>query len=237
MPDSAITVKRGATPSPRHVLAQSIAHIPLRRVPAHHLFLPRRLSIWHNDYHGDCVTAEEAFAKACHNPEVFITDDEVQAWATAHGVFEGADIHQVLEWMQDDGFVQGGQKFDDGVITSVNWTSEVALRSALYHGPVKIGVAADQLETTARANNFTTGWYATGYTADANEDHCTSLCGYGTIGWLAGKLGVPVPAGASASAHAYAMFSWGAVGIIDFPSIMAITHEAWLRTPTSVITA
>jgi hypothetical protein len=41
--------------------------------------------MWNNDTHGDSVTAEEAFAKACHSPEIFITDDEVEKWATAHG--------------------------------------------------------------------------------------------------------------------------------------------------------
>src|SRR5947209_11078091 len=98
MSEQQMTVKRGAIPSPRHVLASSTAHVPLKRVPPHHIFCPAKLSVWHNDAHGDCVTAEEAFAKACHKPEIFISDDLVEQWATAHGVYEGADIHQVLEW-------------------------------------------------------------------------------------------------------------------------------------------
>ncbi len=236
MSEQPMSVKRGAIASPRHILAASIPHVALAHVPPHHLFFPSKLSVWHNDLHGDCVTAEEAFAKACHSPEIFITDDEVQQWATAHGVYEGANLHQVLEWMQDDGFKVGGQVFDDGSISSVDWTNENTLKSALYHGPVKIGVAADQLETTCRANGFKTGWYATGYHADANEDHCISICGYGPISWLAGKLKTPVPAGANGAAQALAVFTWGSVGIMDFASMLAITHEAWLRTPTTVIT-
>ena len=43
---------------------------------------PAKISMWGNDVHGDCVTAEEAFAKACNNPEIFISDAEVIAWAT-----------------------------------------------------------------------------------------------------------------------------------------------------------
>ena len=31
------------------------------------------------------------------------------------------------------------------------------------------------------------------------------------------------------------MFTWNTIGIIDVPSMLAITHEAWLRNPTTVI--
>jgi hypothetical protein len=61
--------------------------------------------MWGNDVHGDCVTAEEAFAKACHSPEIFIGDQVVIQWATQHGVLEGANLHEVLQWMQTGGFV------------------------------------------------------------------------------------------------------------------------------------
>lgn len=35
--------------------------------------------------------------KACHSPEIFITDDTVIKWATKHGVLEGANLHEVLQ--------------------------------------------------------------------------------------------------------------------------------------------
>ena len=35
-----------------------------------------------------CCTAEEAFAKACHNPEIFITDAEVEKIALQKNVLE-----------------------------------------------------------------------------------------------------------------------------------------------------
>jgi hypothetical protein len=230
-----ITVKRGAIPSPRHELAAAMPHIPLPKVPPTKLYFPKQLSIWHNDLHGDCVTAEEAFAKACHVPEIFITDAEVETWAKAHGDYEGAIIINVLRAMQKRGFDQGGKTYDDGSSNSVNWTDSNVLRSAIFHGPVKIGVAANQLETTCRAHNFKTGWFASGYTADTTEDHCVSLCGYGTIDWLAKQLKATVPAGVDTSQQAYALFTWGSIGIIDIPSMLAITHEAWLRTPTTII--
>jgi hypothetical protein len=230
-------VKRGAIASPRHELAAAMPHMALAKVPAHHLFFPKKLSIWHNDITGDCVTAEEAFAKACHHPEIFITDDEVKTWATAHGWYDGANLIDVLKAMQKNGFKQGKHLYDDGAHYSVNWTDPATLQSALYHGPVKIGVAADQLETACRATNFKTGWFATGFKADQAEDHCVSLCGYGTMQWLAQQLNVQVPAGVHGDKPGYALFTWGGIGIIDVPSLNAITHEAWLRTPTTVVTA
>jgi hypothetical protein len=33
------------------------------------------------------------------------------------------------------------------------------------------------------------------------------------------------------------MFTWDSIGVIDQPSMLAITHEAWLRQPTTVILA
>lgn len=232
---SRMTMKRGAIPSPRHELAAAMPHVPLRRIPPNRLYFPKQLSVWHNDLHGDCVTAEEAFAKACHVPEIFITDAEVQTWATAHGWYEGANLIDVLRAMQQGGFAESGHTYDDGSPNSVNWTDPTILRSAIYHGPVKIGVAANQLETTCRAHNFKTGWFASGYTADTNEDHCVSLCGYGTVAWLAQQLGAAIPAGVDTNQPAYALFTWGSIGIIDVPSMLAITHEAWLRTPTTIV--
>lgn len=227
-------MKRGARPSPRHELAAATPHIALARVPATHLLQPSTLSVWHNDKHGDCVTAEEAFAKACHRPEIFISDAEVAKWAQAHDVYEGANLVEVLKWMQTGGFTQDGRSYDDGPYNSVNWTDEATLRSAIYVGPVKIGVAADQLETACQATDFKTGWFATGFKSDTKEDHCTSLCGYGTIEWLAGKLKAQIPAGVDKTKPGYAMFTWGSIGVIDVPSLLAITSEAWVRHPTTV---
>jgi hypothetical protein len=191
--------------------------------------------MWLNDVDGDCVTAEEAFAKAATStPELFITDATVLAWATANGVLDGAELTQVLDLMQSAGFEQDGQTYDDGPFTSVDWTNAATLQNAISQGPVKIGVAADQLENAVgTADMPPNGWIATGFQPDTNLDHCVSLCGFGEIGWLANQLGVgsPVPG----DTPAYALFTWSSVGIIDVPSMLAITGEAWLRNPVTVI--
>jgi hypothetical protein len=227
-------VLRGAKPSPRYRLAGATPHVIAGPTPPQLLYNPTQLSFWLNNTDGDCVTAEEAFGKACHVPEIFISDQEVQAWATRHGVLNGAQLVDVLDWMMTDGFKQGGHTYDDGPHTAVNWTNAAILQNAIAHGPVKIGVAANQLETVYQAHPAT-GWFATGFTQDTNEDHCVSLCGYGTFGWLASQLKVQVPSGLSHSTPGYGMFTWDTIGIIDHPSMVAITEEAWLRNPTTVV--
>src|SRR5271156_92324 len=229
---------RGARPSPRHRLASAMPHRIVGATPPQILWNPAKLSMWLNDVDGDCVTAEEAFAKACWVPEIFITDATVGAWATKNGVLNGADLTSVLDLMQNAGFPQDGQIYNDGPFSSVDWTNTAALQNAIAQGPVKIGVAADQLENIV-PNPPTNGWVATGFTADGNEDHCVSLCGYGTILWLAQKLAGPggVPEGLAivdGAQPGYAMFTWDSIGIIDVPSMLAITGEAWLRNPVTV---
>ena len=227
--------KRGAIPTPRSLLAAAVPHSALVGAPPTLIVIPRQLSMWGNDVHGDCVTAEEAFAKACNNPEIFISDDQVIAWATKHGVLEGANLAEVMTWMQNDGFPESPLTYDDGPHYSVDWTNAGTLQSAISQGPVKIGIAADQIETAWNSTGGRSGWFATGFHDDTNEDHCVSLCGYGSISWLAQQLGVQVPAGIDGTKPGYAMFTWDSIGIIDVPSMIAITQEAWLRQPTTVI--
>lgn len=191
--------------------------------------------MWGNDVHGDCVTAEEAFAKACHSPEIYISDNTVMQWAKRHGVLEGAYLHQVLQWMQTDGFVQDGHTYDDGPFYSLNWTNLGILTSAISQGPVKLGIAADQLEAAWRTTSGRSGWFAVDFRPDGNEDHCVSLCGYGTIMWLAQQMKVKLPNNVDGTKPGYALFTWDSVGIIDHSSMLAITHEAWIRTPTTII--
>jgi hypothetical protein len=245
MPDTQNTPKRGAIPTPRNLLAAAMPYMPggveaAPAAPADFIRIPKQISMWGNYYDGDCVTAEEAFAKGCGTPEIFISDATVIAWATAHNVLNGANLHEVMVWMQTDGFHQVGHTYDDGAILSVNWANPAVLTQAIWEGPVKIGVAADQLLATWRAaggtvNGGKSGWFATGYHKDTAEDHCVSLCGYGTIAWLAGQLHVSVPGGVNGAAPGYALFTWDSIGIIDTPSMLAITEEAWLRNPTTIV--
>lgn len=229
------SLMRGASPSPRHKLAAAMPHKATTPAPAQFMWELGTLSMWYNDQDGDCVTAEEAFAKGCGPAGVFIEDATVLAWANANGVLNGADLSQVLTLMQSGGFDQDGTTYDDGPPTSVDWTNGPVLQNAISQGPVKIGVAADQLENTVQAFGIgQNGWIAIGYTEDENLDHCVSLCGYGTFGWLAEQLGVTLPAGVDPTAFGYALYTWKSVGLIDQASLNAICGEAWLRNPTTV---
>lgn len=234
--------KTGAKPSPRHKLAATAPHVA-RVVPPAALSLPPRLSYWDNDRDGVCTVSEEAFAKAAWaamlgRPETFIPDDQVVAWAKAHDALDGAIITDILDAMQRVGLVaEDGQSYTDGPYHSVDWTRDAVLCSAIYQGPVKIGVAAGQLQDV-EGIGARNGWFASGFGHDADIDHCVSLCGYGAADQLAAlfvEMGVAVaiPAGLAASCPCYAMFSWNSVGIVDRPSLIAICGEAWLRTPTT----
>jgi hypothetical protein len=205
-------------------------------VPASWGVVPTQLSVWGNDTYGDCVSAEEAAAKAmystmCGLPETFITQQEVETWARQHGFLNGADITDVMDAMAKSGMSANGQTYDDGPYQSVDWTNDATLSSAIYQGPVKIGVAASQLENAVSSAN---GWWATGFKRDNNTDHCVNLCGFGTAEQLGALLNVSVPANVILSERCYLLFTWGTIGIIDKASMMAITEEAWLRTPTTV---
>ena len=223
-----------AIPSSRHQLAAATPYRTLGPTPESIIYIPEKLNMWGNDTYGDCVTAEEAFAKACYNPEIYIPTPIVEAWALLHGSLNGANIATVLTAMQRLGFLMGLHLYNDGPHYAVDWTDAPTLKNAISQGPVKIGVAAAQLLKVV-PNPPTSGWIATGFKTDSNIDHCVSLCGFGTVGWLASKLGVPVPADVDGAQPAYALYTWDSIGIIDVPSLLAICGEAWLRTPTTVI--
>ena len=242
--------KRGANPTPPSVLAAATPLVPTIGAPPNFITVPQTLSYWGNYNNGDCVTAEEAFAKACYQPEIFISEAEVITWATNNGVLNGAYLYQVLNWMQTvgGGFVQNGYIYDDGPGPSppnspaylVDYTNSATLQSAISQGPVKIGIGANQLLTVwdnagGGPNGGVSGWFATGFQHESVEDHCVSLCGYGTIAWLAQQLNVQVPAGVDGTQPGYALFTWDSIGIIDVPSLLNITFEAWLRIPTTIV--
>lgn len=224
---------RGARPSPRHRLAAAMPLQTFAPAPAQWLWKPAQLSMWGNATYGDCTVAEEAFSKGA-TANVFIPDDTVVAWAQANGAIDGDTLIDVLDKMETGGFVVGSTTYDDGPPSSIDWTNDAVLKNAIYQGPVKIGVAADQLQNVV-PEPPENGWFATGFTKDENLDHCVSLCGYGSIGWLAEQLGVAPPGGTDLTLPAYALFTWSSIGIIDVPSLLAVCGEAWLRTPTTVV--
>jgi hypothetical protein len=221
---------RGAIPSPRHKLAAATPHRVVGITPPNRIYIPRQLSFWGNNLHGDCVTAEEAFAKACFAQEIFISEQEAISWATQHGFLNGAVLSTVMETMIDDGFPLYMQSYDDGPASSVDWGDADTLKNAIAHGPVKIGVASAQLDPVYQRTNGSNGWFATGFHQDEHEDHCVSLCGYGTMGWLARQLGVQVPTGVDGGQPGYAMFTWNSIGIID-GNCSPPAAAGWAGTP------
>jgi hypothetical protein len=240
---------RGAIPSPRSELAAAMPHVPDPNVavPPSFLMWPVQMSSWNNYVYGDCVTAEEAFAKATAAPQTFIPEATAVAWATAHGYLNGAYPSAVLTTMQTNGFPLNHKTYDDGPHFSVNWPTPAILQSAIYsHGPVKIGVAAEYFQSAAPGQHGvvtpgTSGWAIYNYppTSAHQEDHCTSLCGYGTLAQLVAlfkqhKVVVHPPAGMP-TGLCYAMFSWNSIGIIDQQSMLHMTHEAWIRSPVTII--
>lgn len=225
---------RGAKPTARHRLGAATPHMPIGPTPPHFLWKPDTLSMWGNDMFGDCVTAEEAFAKACNTPEIVIGYHKAVKWAKKHWQLNGAGIWEVLTLMQTDGFYDGDKQFNDGPFTFVDWTNTDLLKNAIAQGPVKLGVQADELIQVPGVG-VANGWVAEGFKGGRPLDHCVALCGYGPFGWLMAQLKKDaVVAPAAASMPAYAMFTWSTIGIIDPDSLMAITGEAWVRSPTTV---
>jgi hypothetical protein len=239
---------RGAIPSPRHELAAAMPHIPDPNiaVPPAFLMWPVQMSSWNNYVYGDCVSAEEAFAKATAAspgaPPLFFSEAAVVAWASAHGYLNGTTLTAVLTTMQTDGFPHSHKKYNDGPFHSVNWVNQTILQSAIYtHGPVKIGVGADDFQSNAHGlvTPGTSGWAMYHYPKHLPEDHCVSLCGYGHLAQLEAlfkkhNVTVKVPKGMP-TGLCYAMFTWNSIGIIDEQSMLNMTYEAWIRNPVTII--
>lgn len=222
---------RGAKPTPRHRIFGAEQYQISKVAPAQLAYIPKQLDMWGNDEYGDCVTAEEAFAKACYNPEIFIPTATVVAWAQKRGYRDGANLTEVMDSMRSDGFVVGTQKYNDGGYAMVDFTNETTLQNAIAQGPVKIGIDANALPSGAGNNQ---GWYSLGGAKSFNdEDHCVALCGYGTATYLYAQLGMAMPT-VLAGKSGYLLYTWSTIGFVDHAWIMSTCGEAWVRNPTTV---
>lgn len=227
----------GAVPTPKHQLLAAAPFVPKLAGPAQVAYVPKKLSYWCNDVSGTCVTTESAFAKACYHiqnggSEIFITEAEVRRWAIEHGVWNGADLGQVSDWMFAKGFRgDGTQLYNEGRKLGVDYSSEPTLQSAIAQGPVKIAIQAAALASGAGSEQ---GWYSVGNKNRHRTDHCVSLCGYGAAAWLYSQLDVPLPSGLPGSTLGYLLFTWSTIGFVDHAWIMGTTDEAWLRDPTTI---
>jgi hypothetical protein len=223
---------RGAKPTPRHKLAGAMPFVPVAAPLPQSAIVPPKLSYWGNNAYGDCVSAEEAFAKACYSPEIFVSDQTVIQWAARHGVLNGADLGDVLDMMVSDGFNVPPSIYLDGGKLAVDYSNEATLQAAIDSGPVKIAIDADALPSGAGNNN---GWYATGQGRYPNTDHCVSLCGHGPAGWLFSQLGLPLPSSIAPTQTGYLLFTWSTIGFVDHAWLMGTCTEAWVRNPTTII--
>jgi hypothetical protein len=248
MPDEIMPPKKfktGAKSTPRHKLAAATPFKPLPSlmgVPDKFGIVPTQLSMWGNDQYGDCVTAEEAYAKAaysilCGLPELFITEQSVIAWADKYGFLNGAALTDVMDEMKYNGLPDAsGKTYEDGPYTAVDWTNDANLQAAITQGPIKIGVASAQLQNVPGIGT-TNGWFATGFTqaSPQDEDHCICYTGYGTIADCYKFLNMPVLSSVpDPTKPGILAFTWSTVGVIDKESMLAVTFEAWSRNPTTV---
>lgn len=231
---------RGASPSPPHVLCGAPSFRPLAAPPAQVAYVPSKLDYWGNNQYGDCVSAEEAFAKASYgldgqgggkSNEIFIDAATVIAWARRNGYLNGADLGSVLKSMSKSGFQVGSQLYNDGPYHTVDYSNEATLQAALAQGPVKIAIAASVLPSGAGSKQ---GWYVTGNKGGRNTDHCVAIAGYGPAEFLFDQLGVTLPSALSANQPGYLLFTWSTIGFIDHDWIMGTCVEAWVRNPTTV---
>lgn len=225
---------RGAFPSPRHALAAARPH-ETAEYPAQFGTVLSQYSMWGNDTYGDCVTAEEACNIAvmtylASGSEVVAPTSTVERWARRHGFLNGAALTDVMSAMAKTPLVAAAS-FSDGPYAAVNWTDRDNLCSAISKAPVKIAVAADQLQAAVGESN---GWLLLVGQKDTNTDHCVALHGYGPLSYLAGLCGVPVPLGADPATWCYLLYTWSTVGIISETMLQNITAEAWLRQPSSI---
>lgn len=225
----------GARPTPRHKLAAATPHRVLHAPPDKFGRIPKQLDMWDNDVDGVCVTTEEAFKCACYaiDPEIFIPASTVKAWAAKHGWLNGADLTEVMDAMQQSGFAIGSQLYNGGPYTSVDYTNATVLASALFKGPVKLGIMSSALPSGAGNHN---GWYAVGPGPRGPEDHCVGLSCYGTVDWLYSQLtalhpDAIQPTGLNPSQPGYLLFTWNTMGFVDQTWLNAACGEAWVRDP------
>lgn len=234
------TFPRGAKPTPRHRLLAAVPHLVIVAPPPQlGTPLPKQLSFWLNNQYGDCVAAQEAFAKAawsvmCGLPELFVPDAEVGRWASKYGFLNGAMLPDVMDQMARDGFTVVGVNYKDGTYNGVDYSNETVLQSALVVGPLNIAIDADALPSGA-GNNM--GWFKVGGRPGQypNTDHCVALpSDYGTAKFLyESVLGLPVPPGLDPTATGYLLFTWNTIGFVDHAWLMSTCTEAWVRNPTT----
>ncbi len=195
--------------------------------------MPKRISYWGNDRYGVCVTTEEAFAKACAEPEIFLTDKTVIDWAGRRGWLNGAYLTEVMDAVIRDGISQDGNRYSIGPYKGVNYEDDNLLKLAIATGPVKIALDADSLPNDA---GNVSGWHAIGTGRwYRNTDHCVALCGYGTAQQMYKELGLALPSQLRPDIQGYLLFTWNTIGFVDDNWLEKTCTEAYVRDPVNTV--
>lgn len=236
---------RGLKPTPQSEIDAAIKLIAEENIilPSSYLLWPIKMSYWGNNHYKDCVSAEEAFAKSCADPHLFIPDDTLIGWARRYSYLNGATLPSVMTTMNKEGIEFNLSTVLDGAYSYVNFKSSADLQNAICNfGPVKIGIGSEFLDTgrspvIGKVTSGESGWTLYNYPAVKAQDHCVSICGYGNLNDLIAKFkeyGVNVKTQKGMpETLCYAIFTWNSIGIIDEQSMLNMTFEAWIRNPVT----
>ena len=150
-----IIVPSGEFPTPNHELSAAQPYRGGGAAPESFIAWPTAIGFWGNEKVGSSTWAEEAFAKACAEPKVFIPTDVVLLTSRQRSSSNFA------AFMQTHGFQIDRKAYLDGPFNSVNWTDAAALNGAIANvGPVKIGVASANLASgpQGQVTRGSSGW-------------------------------------------------------------------------------
>ena len=110
-----VFVPSGEFPTPNHEIANAPPYQADDAAPGHFLAWPVGIDSWENGHGSSSSWAEEAFAKACAAPQVFIPADLVLSTSRECGSSNFA------AFMRTHGFRMNRQAYLDGPLNSVNW--------------------------------------------------------------------------------------------------------------------
>ncbi len=228
----------GHFPSPNHELASARPFRASGPTPESWTAWPIRIGTWKSKTLATSNWAEEAFAKACAEPRIFIPPEVVEATARACG------SSNFSAFMQQHGFRIGAKAYLSGPYFSIDWTNAKTLNSAIATvGPVKIvGACREFTQAYALKSSLKLS-----EGSELNSTHaplsriCASVFGYGPTSMLLesfNRHGMRVDFSPRTSDKAgYVIFVGGTIGLVDRNWLLSSTSEAWVRDPITIIEA
>ena len=161
---------------------------------------------------------------------VQVSEAEALAWFKAHGILNGANEIDVLDWAETDPIVVNGQNYLIGPSATFDYTDQNAIFTAISdHKCAYWGVDASYLQQCV---GNVSGWVAPLITTPMqNYDHAVFSPDYGTLDQLATYLnkerGVTVQLGSlDPTMLGCTLDTWDTIGIVPLPTIFNTTGEA-----------